>query len=310
GAASGTYTNTVDVGNVTDATISSLISGTTYYFAATAYDTSALESDYSTEAIFTNVTAASPVIVLSSPVSGASYAAPAAVNLAATVTANGHTINKVQFYNGATLLAEDTSAPYTFAWTSVGAGSYSLTAQAVYDSGSTVASTPANVTVTTVPLPSIALTAPANGASYAAPATINWAANVTANGHTITKVQFYNGNTLLAEDTAAPYTLAWTSVSAGNYSLRAQVVYDSGGTVASSPAYVAVTNVTLPSIALTAPANGSGYTAPATVNLAAAVTANSHTITKVQFYNGVALLGENASAPYSFAWANVSAGSY
>src|ERR1035438_4435423 len=121
GAASGTYTNTVDVGNVTNATISSLISGTTYYFAATAYDTFALESDYSTEAIFTNVTAASPVIVLSSPVSGASYAAPAAVNLAATVTANGHTINKVQFYNGATLLAEDTSAPYTFAWTSVGA---------------------------------------------------------------------------------------------------------------------------------------------------------------------------------------------
>ena len=63
GAASGTYTNTVDVGNVTNATISSLISGTTYYFAATAYDTFALESDYSTEAIFTNVPAASPAIV-------------------------------------------------------------------------------------------------------------------------------------------------------------------------------------------------------------------------------------------------------
>jgi sulfur relay (sulfurtransferase) complex TusBCD TusD component (DsrE family) len=310
GAASGTYTNTVDVGNVTNATISSLISGTTYYFAATAYDTFALESDYSTEAIFTNVTAASPAIVLSSPVSGASYAAPAAVNLAASVTANGHTITKVQFYNGANLLAEDTAAPYTFAWTSVGAGSYSLTAQAVYDSGSTVASTPANVTVTNVTLPSIALTAPANGASYAAPATINLAANVAANGHTITKVQFYNGNTLLAEDAAAPYTLAWTSVSAGSYSLRAQAVYDSGGTVASSPAYVAVTNVTSPSVALTAPANGSAYTAPATVNLAAAVTANGHTITKVQFYNGATLLAEDTAAPYSIAWTNVSAGNY
>jgi hypothetical protein len=106
-----------------------------------------LESDYSTEAIFTNVTATSPVIVLSSPVSGASYAAPAAVNLAATVTANGHTITKVQFYNGATLLAEDGAAPYTFTWSSVSAGNYSLTAQAIYDSGSAVASAPANVTV-------------------------------------------------------------------------------------------------------------------------------------------------------------------
>jgi sulfur relay (sulfurtransferase) complex TusBCD TusD component (DsrE family) len=310
GAASGTYTNTVDVGNVTNATISSLISGTTYYFAATAYDTFALESDYSTEAIFTNVAAASPVIVLSSPVSGASYAAPAAVNLAATVTANGHTINKVQFYNGATLLAEAASAPYTLAWTSVGAGSYSLTAQAVYDSGSTVASTPANVTVTAVPLPSIALTAPANGASYAAPATINLAATVTANGHTITKVQFYNGATLLAEDTSAPYTLAWTSVSAGSYSLTAQAVYDSGSAVASTSANVTVTNVTLPSIALTAPANGASYAAPATVNLAANVTANGHTITKVQFYNGNTLLAEDTSAPYTLAWTSVSAGNY
>jgi hypothetical protein len=54
GPAAGVYTNTVDVGNVTNATISSLVTGTTYHFAATAYDTSALESDYSNEAIFTN----------------------------------------------------------------------------------------------------------------------------------------------------------------------------------------------------------------------------------------------------------------
>jgi len=36
---------------------------------------------------------------------------------------------------------------------------------------------------------------------FNAPATISLAANVTANGHTITKVQFYNGATLLGEAT-------------------------------------------------------------------------------------------------------------
>ena len=60
-----------------------------------------------------------------------------------------------------------------------------------------MASTAANVTVTNVPLPAIALTAPANDADYAAPAAINLAAGVTANGHTITAVQFYNGTNLL-----------------------------------------------------------------------------------------------------------------
>ena len=62
------------------------------------------------------------------------------------------------------------------------------------------------LTVTANP-PTIALTAPVNGASYTAPATINLAASVTANGHTITKVQFYNGATLLgtcAGATASP----------------------------------------------------------------------------------------------------------
>ena len=138
-----------------------------------------------------------PAIALTAPVNGASYKAPATINLAASVTANGHTITKVQFMAGPRCSARH-RAPYTFTWTSVSAGSYSLTAQAVYDSGSAVASSPANVTVTNGPLPAIALTAPVNGASYAAPAAISLAATVTANGHAITKVQFYNGATLLA----------------------------------------------------------------------------------------------------------------
>ena len=92
------------------------------------------------------------------------------------------------------------------------AGSYTLTAQAVYDAGSTVASSPVNVTVTNNPPPTLALTSPLNGASYTAPAAITFAASVTANGHSITQVQYYNGATLLGANTSAPYSLTWTNV--------------------------------------------------------------------------------------------------
>src|SRR5260370_27443143 len=48
----------------------------------------------------------------------------------------------------------------------------------------------------TIP-PTVAITSPANGASYSAPAAIKLAASATANGHTNTQVRFYNDSTPL-----------------------------------------------------------------------------------------------------------------
>jgi fibronectin type 3 domain-containing protein len=53
GPTSGSYTNNVSVGNVTNATLTNLVAGAIYYFAATAVDTNSLESDFSNEIIYT-----------------------------------------------------------------------------------------------------------------------------------------------------------------------------------------------------------------------------------------------------------------
>ena len=47
GGASGAYTNEICAGNATNATISGLVEGTTYYFAATTYAASGMESPFS-----------------------------------------------------------------------------------------------------------------------------------------------------------------------------------------------------------------------------------------------------------------------
>ena len=52
GTQSREYTNEVAVGNVTNATMSGLAPGVTFYFAATAADSLGLESDYSNEVVF------------------------------------------------------------------------------------------------------------------------------------------------------------------------------------------------------------------------------------------------------------------
>ena len=53
GVASRAYTSVIDVGNATNATISGLVEGVTYYFAATAYSILGLESQYSSEVSYT-----------------------------------------------------------------------------------------------------------------------------------------------------------------------------------------------------------------------------------------------------------------
>jgi regulation of enolase protein 1 (concanavalin A-like superfamily) len=97
----------------------------------------------------------------------------------------------------------------------------------------------------------VSLTSPTTGAAYTAPATINLAAAVTANGHTITKVQFYGGTALLGETAAAPYVLRWNGVPAGSYAVSAVALYDSGD---------AATSASVP-VTVSSPANSSGLVA-------------------------------------------------
>ncbi len=49
GGASGNYTNTVSAGNATNITVSGLVAGTTYYFAATTYNGMGVQSPFSAE---------------------------------------------------------------------------------------------------------------------------------------------------------------------------------------------------------------------------------------------------------------------
>jgi hypothetical protein len=53
GTASGDYSHTIDVGNITTYTLTGLEEGVTYYLAATAYDDDDNESDYSDELVHT-----------------------------------------------------------------------------------------------------------------------------------------------------------------------------------------------------------------------------------------------------------------
>ena len=89
-----------------------------------------------------------PTVTMTEPTNSSTYSEPANIGLAASVTPNGHSITKVQFYSGINLLNEDSTSPYSFTWTNVDIGNYSLFARVIYDSGASVDSSAVNVTVT------------------------------------------------------------------------------------------------------------------------------------------------------------------
>ncbi|UFS72819.1 Ig-like domain-containing protein [Geomonas sp. RF6] len=98
-----------------------------------------------------------------------------------------------------------------------------------------------------VNIPTVALTAPASGSTYKAPASIPLSATATAgSGATVRQVNFYAGPTLIGTATTAPYQITWSSVPAGDYLLTAQVIDTAGGTVSSSAVAVSVIDSHLP----------------------------------------------------------------
>jgi chitinase len=202
-----------------------------------------------------------PTVSLTAPANGASFTAPASITLTATASDTDGTVAKVGFYQGGTLLGEDTSAPYSYTWTGVGSGTYSLTARATDNAGGTATTAAVSVTVTgaTNASPAATLTAPANGASFTAPASIALTATASDADGTVAKVGFYNGATLLGEDTSAPFSYTWTGVPAGTYSLRAVATDNAGATGTSATASVTVNGNTSGGCNVPSYVNGSSY---------------------------------------------------
>ncbi|MES2597781.1 MAG: polysaccharide lyase family 8 super-sandwich domain-containing protein [Verrucomicrobiota bacterium] len=97
-----------------------------------------------------------------------------------------------------------------------------------------------NATLVVNAPPTVALTAPAADAAYAAGATVSLAATATDDG-TVSKVEFYRGTTKIGEDTIAPFTFDWTNVGPGVHTFTAVAIDDNGDSGVSAPVDVRVT---------------------------------------------------------------------
>ncbi len=398
-----------------------------------------------------------PAVSITTPAANTTFSAPAAITITAAASDSDGTISKVDFYNGSVLLGTDATAPYSFVWTSVAAGNYSLNAKATDNLGAVTTSLPVAVTVLAPPCtiagtkvntsvflgtsgswsggtfdtkdraydgdittyfdaptgdpswtgldlisnkkitgirfypraefadrmiggkfqgsstvdftsgvvdlytvtaspayawncvsisntnsfryvrylapangygnvneiefygtsstnvaPVVSITSPVNNTSFIAPASITINASASDADGSVAKVDFYNGATLLGTDATSPYSFIWNSVAPGTYTLTAKATDNNGAVTTSAIITVKVTPAanTAPTVSITAPVSNASYTAPASITINASASDADGSVAKVDFYNGAALLGTDATSPYSFIWNSVAPGTY
>ncbi len=283
--------------------------GGSHSFTAKVYDNAAtpLTAVSAAKVIAVNT---APTVTLVAACGANPCVAPATVTLTATPADPDGSIAKIEFYRGATLVSTKVAAPWTFTDSALAAGTYSYTAKA-FDNAATplsTTSTAQSVTVATAPTVTLtaACTAPCN-----APAAITLTATTTVGaGRTVSKVEFYEGATLLATDTSSPYSSARTAVTGGSHSYTAKV-YDNGTTpLTATSTVIAVAVNTAPTVSLAAVCSANPCNAPATVTLTATPADADGTISKVEFYRGATLLSTRTAAPWTYSDVALAAGSY
>ncbi|MBK6849445.1 MAG: hypothetical protein IPG96_18610 [Proteobacteria bacterium] len=255
------------------------------------------------------------VVVLTAPETGLTVTEAKTLDVVAQVPA-GATIESVDFFDGTTLLATVTAAPFSASWTVTAGdnGSHTLSAQVTAVDGGSASSNPVTISInipsTDKTAPTVALINPAAGTTITAPQTTNITATATDNLAVI-KVEFYDGVRLLGTVATSPYSWAWVVSGAadnGTHVLTAKAIDADGNSATSTPLTVTVnivsTDTTAPTVALTATPPGPSYTGTQNVTVRFAATATDEVgVTRVEFYDGTTMVGTpDASRPYGRNW--------
>ena len=202
---------------------------------------------------------AAPNVQLTSPANNSSVVIGRSAFFTANATDPDGTIQRVEFYQttnviglpgvlSTTLIGSDTTAPYQVAWDTRFTGNFTITARA-YDNHDAAANTaPINFSIVTgggqspLPINAPELDIPNDGQNFPINSNITLRAAPGTGSRPIVRMDFYNGTTLIASDTTAPYEIVWNNVPQGRYAIFARTVANNGAEATSKQADISVGN--------------------------------------------------------------------
>jgi hypothetical protein len=196
--------------------------------------------------------------------------------------------DEVRFYIDGTLVKDDTSSPFDYAWdtTAYSDGGHTILVEG-YVSGTLEDTDSVTVTVENITY-YVTITNPTNGS------TVSGTVNVTTNTN-CDEVRFYIDGTLVKDDTSSPFDYTWdtTAYSNGNHTILVEG-YASGTLKDTDSVTVTVENITY-YVTITNPTNGS------TVSGTVIITVDTN-CDEVRFYIDGTFVYDDTSSPFQYTW--------
>jgi hypothetical protein len=248
-----------------------------------------------------------PTVTITAPTNNTTIAAKTDLTITADAT-DDQGNPKVSFFANDHFLGSVTNPPYSLVWSNVPSGKFAIFARAEDSFGKSGVSDPVHVTATNPPVAvgMLKLIAPPRGSAFPAGANIDVSATVDGNSN-VTSVAFFANGQSIGTATSTPYTITWSNVVAGFYTLRAKATDSTGGTLNSQAVEIRVTNPP-PTITITSPTNNTTIDAGSNLEIDVNATAGIGNIANVFFFSDSRFIGKSTTAPYSLIWSNVPPG--
>jgi thermitase len=249
-----------------------------------------------------------PAVAISSPTGGTvSGIVPVSVSASDNVG-----VTRVDLLVNGTLLASDTTTPYSFSWDSsaLAGTSVSVVARAYDAAGNSASSKAVAVTVASAPTvdttpPTVSIASPTGGAVSGV---VSVGVNATDNVG-VTRVDLLVNGVRLASDTVAPFNFSWdaSSLVGTSPTLIAQAYDAAGNSATSQPVTVSVTSgappsnpdTTAPVVTITSPLNGSRVSGM--VNISVSATDNVAVASVTLSIDG-AIVASSSGSSISYRW--------
>lgn len=261
-----------------------------------------------------------PAVQIISPIENSVYSSLDTIEVNIDASSSLGEIDKVQLFVNENLVHTFFEAPYNYDVKNYSVGNYDLKALAFDNSGqiSTSNTTSFSIGDSNV-FPSVSITSPATYAQFTEGDTISITADAADADGIVTKVDFYNGTTLLGTDTTIPFSLDWKNLPVGSFSLTANAIDNKGTVNVSAIVTMSVIEkvieedpiqVVLPQPIIVTPIDNQEFPIGAIVQVLVMFQGSEEPVEKVEYYSGNDLIGSSSISPFSFTWQNPASGKH